>query len=177
MHIPEIVNNLDFDAVGSTNLKTLDTTKKLLNEKLSVLIFADILKNYRQEAEAATEIQTSLREMVSVPRGLHYTEYFHSIYTGGKTAFSVTKNKTKYVPQINLERMCIDFDELLSGKHQDGSTRYFKFPKVLNIHSGGEFKEISFFDATQKMDIPEDKRIDELLKHFQIDAGVFSPFN
>lgn len=176
MHLTEIVNNLDFDAVGSTNLKTLDTTKKLLNEKLSVLIFADILKNYRQEAEAATEIQTSLREMVSVPRGLHYTEYFHSIYTGGKTAFSVTKNKTKYVPQINLERMCIDFDELLSGKHQDGSTRYFKFPKVLNIHSGGEFKEISFFDATPKMDIPEDKRIDELLKHFQIDAGVFSPF-
>ena len=33
MHPSEIVKDIDFDAVGSTNLKTLDTTKKLLNEK------------------------------------------------------------------------------------------------------------------------------------------------
>ena len=175
MHPSEIVKDIDFDAVGSTNLKALDTTKKLLNEKLSVLIFADILKNYPKEAGTAR--QTPLLKMVSVPRGLNYTEYFHSTYSGGNPAFSVSKNEKEYIPQINLEGTCIDFEELLTPKHVDGFSRSFKFPsKVLSIHPGGKFKEISFFDATRKMDIPEDMRIDELLKHFKIDAGVFSPF-
>jgi len=175
MHPSEIVKDIDFDAVGSTNLKTLDTTKKLLNEKLSVLIFADILKNYPKEAGTAR--QTPLLKMVSVPRGLHYTEYFHSTYSSGKTVFSVTKNKKEYVPQINLERTCIDFEELLTPKQIEGPSRSFKYPsKILSIHPGGDFKEISFFDATKKIDIPEDKRTDELLKYFNIEARVFSLF-
>ena len=168
MHPSEIVKDIDFSAVGSTNLKTLNTTRKLLNEKLSVLIFADILKNYPKEA--GTAIQTPLPKMVSVPRELRYTEYFHSIYSDGKTAFSFTKNKKKYVPQLNMEGICIDFDELINFEQTEGRHyRYFSLPsEIISIHPGGEFKEISCFDATRKMNIPEDKRIDELLKYFKI---------
>ena len=41
MHPSEIIKGIDFDAVGSTNLKTLDFSDAILKEKLSFMIFAE----------------------------------------------------------------------------------------------------------------------------------------
>jgi len=142
----ELLQKLDFTAVGSTNLMPLDFDSAVLKEKLSVMIFSLLMWGATDDHEL---LYSELRhkKTIRLPGEFSDTKLF----------FTVREGKRDYGISLDDPR-CLVFTDI---------TNEFQKYHLISIKPGASFEEISLFDATRTVeDCSEQQRIEELLNYF-----------
>ena len=160
MHPSEIVKGIDFDAVGSTNLKTLDFGNAILKEKLSFMIYADLIQN-------------------TVGSNLEHSEFHHPLMVSHKEGYSferrlyyTVKYKGKNYSLSFLNPRCFEFEERTADTAFLYNTSVYR-----EIKDSDTLEDVSMFDATQTFKKhSEQKRIEELLDLFHREGAPYDLF-
>lgn len=158
MLLTEILQNINFSKVGSTNLKPMDIKDAVVKEKLSFLILPELLKK-------------------ELPQNLYYSRLSCLYDEDKKEKFGVIDGKKKYYLNL-LNPYCLSFYELDTNPELHGNIFFAEEPKFQSIRAGASFEEISLYDATRKVGrFHESERIEELLDLFGIaDDDVYANF-
>ena len=163
------LNNIDFSAVGATDIKPLDIKKKLKEEKLSFLIWDDMRKN---PGNAPT---------------LRFSEYVHpcdirvprgDVLTVNRPLFfTVAKNGKNYRASIS-NSLQIRFEEYTTDPLKvDSLSLYLEPPYSITVRPGASFESISLFNLTRKArSYPDDVRMGELFSYFETEENAYAPF-
>lgn len=175
MLLTEILQNVYFSTVGSTDLKPLDINDAVVKEKLSFLLFLEIKKDghlpvYRSAFSRPSEEKTRYGTE-NVKWGIRHGKY--------------KDGKDKEYELVFLKNGCLSFYQIDSNPsiHND----YLSVPPVFHaIKSNVSFEEISMFDATRKEKshsngnveyYSDSERIEELLEYFEIaDKDMYAKF-
>ena len=161
------LDNIDFNAVGATNIKPLNIEKKLMEEKLSFLIWDDMKKN--------PGIAPSLRFSeyihpcdIRVPRGDVLTVKCPLVFT-------ITKNGKIYKASISTS-LQVRFEEFTTYPLKVDCL-YAEDPYSVTLRPDASFESISLFDLTRKVQFyPDDVRMSELFSYFETEGNVYAPF-
>ena len=174
MLLQEIIQNVNFSKVGSTDLKPMDISGAVVKEKLSFLLLSELQKD---GLPPNLNRSTFLR--------LSEIDRFGTIDNKNRMYWGVKVGKKKYAltpiqHKRNLKDLsdphCLVFDEIINP--QDYDFPYDADPVFHEIKYGSSFEEISLFDATRKeKKISDSERIEELLMYFKIaDTGIYTRF-
>ncbi len=157
MLLTEILQNVYFSTVGSTDLKPLDINDAVVKEKLSFLLLFELRKREH-------------------PPVLYYSTFFRqsektTIFGSQEIDWGAIKGSKKYKLSWT-DPHCLEFREIVSDPNKQQKNIYIQSPIFHQIKSEASFEEISLFDATRKEEYYSDsKRIKDLLDHFEIADG------
>ena len=162
MHPSEIIKGIDFDAVGSTNLKTLDFSNAILKEKLSFMIYADYL------------IKRAIEPNLDFSEFQHPDKISHKDgYNTESDLYFTVKYKSKDYSLSLLNPRCFEFKD----RTEDTAFIMFDSPVYCKIKDSDTLEDVSIFDATLTFKkYPEETRIEELLDLFHIDGDPYGLF-
>lgn len=157
MHLQEIIQNVNFSKVGSTNLKPMDIKDAIVKEKLSFLLLSELKK-------------------IEFPQDLYYSR-ISRFYEPKEVKSGVIDGKKNYELVLS-NPYCLDFYEIDSDPAAHGNIYFVEKQSFQSIRAGASFEEISLFDATRKEErIPDSDRIEELLLKFKIaDDDIYTKF-
>ena len=157
MLLTEILQNVNFSKVGSTNLKPMDIKDAVVKEKLSFRILPELKK-------------------IELPQSLNYSR-LSRLYEDKEVKSGVIAGKKKYYLNL-LAPYCLSFYELDTDPAANGNIYFAEASKFQPIRPGASFEEISLFDATRKEgQFHDSDRIEELFDHFGIaDDDVYAKF-
>ncbi len=171
MLLTEILQNVYFSTVGSTDLKPLDINDAVVKEKLSFLLLFELKKHEH-------------------PPVLYYSTFFRqseqtTIFGSQEIAWGTEKGSKKYKLSWK-DPHCLEFHEIVVDPITKLNDIYSQKPIFHRIKSEASFEEISLFDATRKVKSYSDQkveyysdsdRINDLLDHFEIDgADMYAKF-
>jgi len=155
----ELLQMLDFTAIGSTNLMPLDISSAILKEKLSVMILSSILYSKKNDERSRSFSVSGL--------DLSYSEFHHPeiLQLPGKMVseyprlfFFIQRNEKKLRVSLD-DPECLSFTEI-------PETLYGKY-KYVNVKPNAKIEEVSLFEATRNIEeSTEQQRIEELFSYF-----------
>ena len=171
MLLTEILQNVYFSTVGSTDLKPLDINDAVVKEKLSFLLLFELRK---REHPPVLYVSTFFRQSEKT-----------TIFGSQEIDWGAIKGSKKYKLSWT-DPHCLEFREIVSDPNKQQKNIYIQSPIFHQIKSEASFEEISLFDATRKVKSYSDQkveyysdsdRINDLLDHFEIDgADMYAKF-
>ena len=163
MHPSEIVKDIDFGAVGSTDLEPLDFKSAILKEKLSVMLFAKCCSTAK-----------------TAPDNLLYSEFRHPyIENNSLIRFTVESGRNVYSAPVSLSKEIprITWTKEETVTNPKGVILVPGYTCV-PIKKGARIEEISIFDYMRTIsNYPDSTRIEELLVYFDMEKHPYSTFN
>ena len=163
-----MLKEIDFSAVGATNVKPLNINDKLIKEKLSVLIMANMMGN------------------LGGAFNLRYSEYIHPcdvrVQRGSSGMqmtlplyFTATRNEKIYKATIT-DPFHVKFEEFTTDPLKQICI-YCDDPYCIPVRPGASFESISLFDLTRKVQsYPDEVREHELFSYFETEGNAYAPF-
>lgn len=163
MLLQDMLQNVYFSTVGSTDLKPLDINDAVVKEKLSFLLLFELKKR----------VHPPVLYYSTFSRQTEQTTNFGS----QEIDWGAIKGSKKYKLSWT-DPHCLEFREIIVNPNDQLRDPYGLSPIFHQIKSEASFEEISLFDAIRKEEYYSDSnRINDLLEYFEIGgADMYAKF-